>query len=336
MKKKSMSRRGVYLFAILLFLSWVALPLFWTGEAAAAPEKKTRLSMGAASTGTWIYMFCALVAEIWQRNIPEVDITVLATAGTTANFIPMDKGELDLAGASTSGDYYAMNGLYFTKQKLSNFCSILPANKAFHQAFTYIDAPYKGWKDLEGKKVNIGARASPTSINTEEIYKALGVKPRYIYSTPNEAIDMVKDRRVDAMIYGTGAPWSGLMDAATAQKIKFIAMTPEEQKKVYSAAPWMVPNTIPAKTYSFQNEDVPTIVTIQTINARPGLPDELVYKLCKVIWERWDEVVKASPASKWVKPADMLSMVSPLHPGAAKYYREVGVPIPENRVWKKK
>jgi hypothetical protein len=281
-------------------------------------------------------MFCALVAEIWQRNIPEIDITVLATAGTTANFIPMDKGELDLAGASTSGDYYAMNGLYFTKKKLSNFCSILPANKAFHQAFTYADAPFKTWKELEGKKVNIGARASPTSINTEEIYKALGLKPRFIYSTPTEAIDMVKDRRVDAMIYGTGAPWSGLMDAATAQKLKFLAMTPEEQKKVHSSCPWMVPNTIPAKTYSFQNEDVPTIVTIQTINARPGLPDDLVYRLCKVIWERWDEVVKASPASKWVKPADMLAMVSPLHPGAAKYYREVGVPIPDHKVWKKK
>jgi len=328
--------KGLFRFFHFFLISLlIGLPLFWPSNAAVAAEK-IRLSFGAASTGTWIYMFCALVGEIWQRNIPGLDITVLATAGTSANFIPMHKGELDLAGASSTGDYHALRGQLFTKEKLSNFCSLMPATKAFHQAFTYADSPIKGWKDLDGKKLAIGARASPTTINSEAICKSLGIKPKFVFSTPQEAIDMMKDRRVDAMMYGTGAPWSAILDVATAQKVKLLPMTPEEQKKAQEACPYMVPGILPAKTYSFQDEDIPTAVTFQTVNVRPGLPDDLVYKLTKVIWEHWDEVLKASIASKWVKPADMLHLIAPIHPGAAKYYREIGVQIPDHRVWKKK
>jgi len=327
-------KKGFCLFPVLLIALWAVSPLFFTGEAVAAPEE-IRLSLGGASTGTWIYMFCATLSETWKRYIPGLKITVLATAGTTANYLPMNRAELDLAGASTSGDWYAMHGLYFTKDKLFNFCSMMPATKGFNQAFTYVESPIKTWKELEGKRVHIGARASPTSVIQEEHCKVLGIKPKFVYSTPQEAIEMVKDRRVDAMIYGVGAPWGGLMDVAASVKVKLLSLTPEEQKKVHDAYPYQVPDTIPAKTYAFQNEDVHTTMGLQTINVRPGLPDDLVYKLVKVIWEHWDEVVKVVPAAKWVSPKEMVNMVAPIHPGAVKYYREVGIQIPDHLVWKK-
>jgi TRAP transporter TAXI family solute receptor len=207
-------RRTVSLLMMTFVLSAAVLT---TGTAGAADT--TRLSMGAASTGTWIYLFTALLAETWKKSVPGLDITVLATAGTTANYIPMDKGELDLAGASTSGDFYALNGMYFTKTKLSNFTVIMPATKGFNQAFTYADSPINTLKDLDGKRVCVGARGSPTSAIQEEMFKLLGIKPKLVFSTPAEAIEMMKDRRVDAMVYGVGAPWSGVMDVATTQKI---------------------------------------------------------------------------------------------------------------------
>ena len=333
--KKRRCRKVIGLSIILLLTLGTAFSLAWTGEATAAPQK-IRLAFGGATTGTWIYMFCALVAEIWQKHIPELDITVLATPGTTANYLPMCRGELDIAGAGSSGDWYAMNGLYFSKEKLHDFCSLLPATTSFTLAFTFADSSIKSWKDLEDKKVNVGARASPTSIRSEETCKALGIKPKYVFSTPQEAVEMVKDRRVDAMIYNVGNPWSGLMDIATTTKVRILAMTPAEQKKAHEGVPYQVPGIMPAKTYSFQDVDIPGAVSYQTVNVRPGLPDDLVYKLCKVIWEHWDEVVKASPAAKWVKPQDIANMVAPIHPGAAKYYKEAGVQIPDNKIWKKR
>ena len=330
---RTIARKGFWFSVSLLFLG---VSCFAPGinEASAASEK-IRLSMGGASTGTWIYMFCAAMTDHWKRYIPNMDVTLLATAGTTANYIPLSKGELDLAGASTAADYYATNGMYFTKNKISNFCSMMPATKSFYHAFTYADSPIKTWADLDGKKVHIGARASPTSINSEEICKALGIKPKFIYSTPAEATDMVKDRRVEAMIYGVGAPWSAILDIATNQKIRFIPMTREQQKKVYDYRPYLVPDLIPAKTYSFQQEDLPLVSGFQTVNVRPGLAEEIVYQLTKTAWSHWDEIVRALAAAKWVKPADISKMIAPIHPGAVKYYREIGVQIPEKWILKK-
>jgi TRAP transporter TAXI family solute receptor len=332
MKRKGF-RKGIWLVILFMFGLGMTITVISLGEAVAAPEK-VRLSMGGSNTGTWIYMFCAIMVDLWKRNIPDLDITLMATGGSTANYIPMDKGEMDLAGAATFGDYWAMNGMYFTKTKLVNFCSLIPASKAFSHAFTYVDSPIKTWKDMDGKRIHLGARASPTSIVNEEIFKILGVKPNYVYSTPTEAAGMVKDRRVDAMVYSVGAPWSVIMDIATDRPVKFIPMKPEEQKKIAEALLYQVADTIPAKTYSFQNEDYHTTMGLQNIIVKPGLSDELAYKLTKVACEHWDEVVKATSAAKWVNAKDIVHMIAPVHPGAAKYYKEIGIQIPDRLIKK--
>ncbi len=58
-------------------------------------------------------MFSATLGDIWTRYIPDFDITVIATPGTTANYVPIDKGEMDLGGTATFGDYWAIHGMYF-------------------------------------------------------------------------------------------------------------------------------------------------------------------------------------------------------------------------------
>ena len=73
---------------------------------------------------------------------------------------------------------------------------------------------------------------------------------------------------------------------------------------------------------------------LQNIIVRPGLSDELAYKLTKVAWEHWDEVVKATSAAKWVNAKDIVHMIAPVHPGAAKYYKEIGIQIPDRLIKK--
>jgi TRAP transporter TAXI family solute receptor len=280
-------------------------------------------------------MQCAVMVDVWKRNIPDLDITLMATPGSAANQVPIDKGELDIASSSIAADWWAMNGVHFIKTKLSNFCSFLPANIGYHHAFTYVDSPIRNWKELDGKRVHLGARASATSVSNEEMIDVLNAKPKYVFSSPAEAADMVKDRRVDALVYGVGAPYSMFIDIAKAIPIRFIPMAPEEQERIGKAFPYVFPAVIPSKTYSFQSEDWPTVVTYVNFIVRPGLSEELVYKLTKVAWEHWDEVGQAVPAAKSVSPKDMARMVAPIHPGAVKYYKEIGINIPDRLIWKK-
>jgi uncharacterized protein len=334
MRKRLIKKSLGVIFILLLGAGILGVTLGAT-EVRAAPEK-VRLSLGGSNTGTWIYMFSAIMIDTWKRYLPEVDITLLATGGTTANYIPMSKGDLDLAGAATFGDYWAMHGMYFAKNnKVTNFCSLIPASKAFSHFFTYTESPIKTLKDMDGKRIHLGARASPTSIASEEIFKTLGIKPTYVYSTPTEAVDMMKDKRIDGMAYGVGAPWSVILDIATDRPLRLIPMKPEEQKKVADTLPYLVPDTITAKTYSFQSEDYHTVMGLQHIIVKSSLSEDVAYKLTKTAWEHWDEVIKGTSAAKWVKAKDIVNMIAPVHPGAAKYYREIGIQIPDKLIWKK-
>ena len=105
------------------------------------------------------------------------------------------------------------------------------------------------------------------------------------------------------------------IDIAKAIPIKFIPMEPEEQERIGKAFPYVFPTVIPSKTYSFQSEDRPTVVTYVNFIVRPGLSEELVYKLTKVAWEHWSEVGQAVSAAKSVSPKDMVRMVAPFIPG---------------------
>ena len=330
MKRRSFSK-GILLGMALIFGLGIAVPTISGSVALAAPApEKVRLTLGGSNQGTWIYMFSAIMADLWKRNIPGLDITVMATGGSSANYAPLDKGEMDMGAGSTCACYWARNGMHFTKTKLTNFRTLIPAGKPFNHFFTYADSPIKTLKDMDGKKVHLGARSSPTSLAIEEDFKVLGIKPSYVYSSPAEAIDMVKDRRVDAMAYGVGAPWSAIMDIVTTQPIKFIPMTPADQKKVVDAIPYEVADVIPAGTYSFQKEDYHTTIQgVQNINVRQGLSPDLTYKMAKVAWENWDEVVKATAAAKWVTAKNIVNMIAPIDPGAAKYYKEIGIQIPD-------
>ena len=333
MKRKEMEK-GVLCLAALLLATWMMLPIIWTPEAIAAPEK-VQIKFGGSNTGTLVYMICGVLVDVWTKNIPDLGMTLMATPGSTANHLPIERGELDIGASATSADYWAMNGMHFTKTKVTNFCTLIPITMAYQQVITYADSPMKSWKDLDAKRVALGARASPASITSEEIFQGLKIKPKSILSSPTEAADMMKDKRADAFAYGVGAPYSLFMDIAAATPIKLVPMAPDEQEPVVKAVPHMFPVVMPAKTYSFQNEGYPTMAAYPSLIVRPSLSEEIVYKLTKVAWEHWDEVVKAAPAAKWVSPKDIVNMVAPIHPGGVKYYREIGINIPDRLIWKK-
>lgn len=318
------------IFSFLLI--WTIVPLWGVPKVVAA--EPVRLTMAGSNTTTWIYMFCAIMVDLWKRNIPNLDITLMASGGTAANYLPMERGELDLAGGTSYTDYWAINGMHITKNKMTNFCSFIPASKAISHALVHAESPVKTWKDMDGKKINLGAKASGGVIWHAELFNSLGIKPTYIYSTPGEAADMIKDKRIEGMVYSVGAPYSVFMDIAKDRPIRFVSLTQEEQKKFVAAQPFLIPFTMPAKTYSFQNEDFHTVAAYQTVMVKKGLSEELVYKLTKVTWEHWNEVIKATAAAKWVTPQDITNMYAPIHPGAAKYYKEIGIKIPDRLILK--
>ena len=119
--------------------------------------------------------------------------------------------------------------------------------------------------------------------------------------------------------------------AANADKFTILDVTPEEGKKMDGGRNLWVPYTIPAGTYPGQKKDVKTIAQPNFLAVNADVSEEHVYKLTKAIYENLPFLQAIHKATKAmdIKKA-MAGLPVPLHPGAAKYYKEVGLTIPDH------
>ena len=93
--------------------------------------------------------------------------------------------------------------------------------------------------------------------------------------------------------------------------------------------PEITASTIPAGTYRSLVQDYHTIGLYNFAVAHKVLADDLVYKIVKGVFDNRDELVKSQPLAKETIPANISrNTMLALHPGAIRYYREIGVPIP--------
>jgi TRAP transporter TAXI family solute receptor len=92
--------------------------------------------------------------------------------------------------------------------------------------------------------------------------------------------------------------------------------------------PYYAPADIPVDAYPgvANKEDVPTFGVKATICSSADVPDEIIYSITKEVFENLDELRKLHPALKVLTRENMLQGLSaPIHPGAKKYYQEVGL-----------
>ena len=314
---------GVVILAAMIFSVGCTSP-----EAPKAP-KKTPLAFGAAYPGSWYYGFAVSLSEIINREVPDVKMTVIATGGTLNSPPMMEKGDLQLAGGSNAGDYWAINGLEMFKEKYTKLRLIFPATVGIVHVFTLLP-DIKSMKDLAGKKVGVGPSGSPTSIMANAILQTLGIKAELVWSSLAEMIEMVKDGRVHAGIWLSGAPWSGVMELAALKPVTLLSFTPEEQKMIPEKLPYLSPGEIGKDVYAWVKQPLPNLHFYQTTNASLDVPADIIYKVTKAALSKWSDLVTAVPATGTVKAENIASVGIPIHPGAVKYYEEIGIKIPAN------
>jgi len=134
----------------------------------------------------------------------------------------------------------------------------------------------------------------------------------------------MKNRQLDVTLQSAGLGVSSLRDLAASQKIVVVPIPADVVKKIGDAA--YQPATIPANTYEGQDHDVPTAAIQNFLVTHTGVSADTVYKMVKAIFEHKDELVAAHSAAKGIdKDNAVKSLPAPLHPGAEKYFREIGV-----------
>jgi TRAP transporter TAXI family solute receptor len=146
------------------------------------------------------------------------------------------------------------------------------------------------------------------------------------YITFTDAADMLQNGSIDGAWIMSGAPASAVAQALTA-KCHLIGISDDLIAKLQAKYPWYAKYTIPAGTYPNQDQPVNTSAIKMVMFCRGDLNEDLVYKMTKAFWENIDQLGKSQKNLKGLKPADAVKDIAnvPLHPGAIKYYKEIGV-----------
>jgi len=290
-----------------------------------------RLRMGGGPLGTAIHSLCSAWAEVMNKHLGgQVEISVQVTPGTRQNPIMVRDGLLDLAGASSSGDLPAWKGEDLAKgTPCQNIRLMFAYSRTTYISFAPEKAGIKSFEDFAGKKVGLGSKGSPTSKTSEAFFKAAGIQARFFYMSPNEMIERLKDGLLDGSMYGVSHPWPPLVDLTSTTKVRFYTYKDQYIEEFRKKNPTYVVESLAANTYPNQPFAIKTVGSIMAINAAAAVPSDLVYLLVKTTWDRVEEIKKAAPYANALDFETTMKYITPLHPGALKFYQEKGLKIPE-------
>ena len=190
------------------------------------------------------------------------------------------------------------------------------------------DSGIKTLADLKGKRVSVGAAKSGTELNARAVFKAAGINytdlAKVEYLAFGESVELMKNRQLDATLQSAGLGVASIRDLATAVNIIIIPVPASVVAKVGDAA--YQPAVIPANTYTGQTTDVVTAAIPNFLVTHSGVSDELAYQMTKTMYENLDSLYAAHNSAKAIKRENAIKgMPIPLHPGAERYYKEVGL-----------
>jgi TRAP transporter TAXI family solute receptor len=276
------------------------------------------------------YPLGVAMSQIFGKAIPNAKVSVQATKASVENLnlLEAGRGEIAFTLGDSLSDAWKGNADAGFKTPLKKLRTVAGIYPNYIQIVASADSGIRTIQDLKGKRISVGAPKSGTELNARAVLKAAGLSysdfSKVEYLPFGESVELMKNRQLDVTLQSAGLGVSSLRDLATSQKIVVVAIPEDVVKKIGDAA--YQPAMIPAKTYEGQDQDVPAVAIQNFLVTREGVSDDAVYKMVKAVFENHDALVAAHSAAKAItKENAVKSLPVPLHPGAARYFKEIGV-----------
>jgi hypothetical protein len=306
----------------------VAAVAAWSG-ASWAQQKFFRIGTGGTA-GTY-YPVGGMIANAISSD--KISASAVASNGSVANVNAIVGGQAEsgFAQADVATWAYTGTGVYEGKGKVEELRAIANLYPESVHLVARKGLGVKSPADLKGKRVSLDEPGSGTLINARTILAAYGIaekdiKPEYL--KPNQAGEKLKDGSVDAFFFTGGYPAGAIAElAATGSGIELVPIAGAEADKLRATAKFFAPDEIPAGTY----KDIGAVKTL-AVGAQwvtsAKIDADLVYEVTKATWSDKTRAVLDAGHAKGKsirKETALLGLGIPLHPGAEKFYKEVGL-----------
>ena len=192
------------------------------------------------------------------------------------------------------------------------------------------DSGVKKIQDLSGKRYIAGGIGTSTERLTMLILKVHGLEGKVDLPKVDlkEGVDAVVNRKAVGFTTGSPFPTPMVMEITATTAVRLLEMGEKEFLKLAELDPTYSLTTIPGGTYKGVDYDVRTVASPVLTYTSADLSEEIAYKITKAFWENKKIIVEAHVIGKGLNIKGVRYGVAKVHPGALKYYREVGVEIP--------
>ncbi|MEM6619433.1 MAG: TAXI family TRAP transporter solute-binding subunit [Pseudomonadota bacterium] len=292
------------------------------------------ISIGTGGVTGVYYPTGGAICRLVNRDRKEHGIrcAVESTGGSVYNINTIKAGELEFGVAQSDWQHHAYNG---TSKFADNAFPDIRAVMSVHpEPFTLLvrgDSGITSFEELKGKRVNVGNPGSGQRATMEVVMSAFGMSMGdFALATEYKGSEMAKeicDGNIDAMIYTIGHPAAAIKEATTTCDVRLVSVTGAPIEKLVADNPFYRVATIPGGMYAGTDTETTTFGVGATFVTSASVPEEVVYVVAKAVMENLDDFRGLHPAFANLSADQMVNdgLSAPLHPGAAKAYKELGL-----------
>ena len=292
-------------------------------------EKKNYILATGGTSGTY-YPFGGAIANIWNTKIENMNVTAQATGASAENLRLISKGDAEFATVQNDVMDYAYRGSdMFAGQKLPNLASIGTLYPEVVQIAASKSSGITTVADLHGKRVSVGDAGSGVEFNAKQILEGYGITFDDISKNNlsfKESAEGLQNGTLDACFITAGVPNSALQELAFTAGLVLIPVNGAEADSICNKYSFYTKTIIPAGTYKGTDVDTEALAIKATLAVNANLDENTVYDMTKALFENLEELGTAHAKGKEVSAESAVTGISvPFHPGAAKYFKEIGV-----------
>ncbi|WP_366922169.1 TAXI family TRAP transporter solute-binding subunit [Metallumcola ferriviriculae] len=289
------------------------------------------ISIATGGTSGTYYPLGSAVATVVNEAKLDINATAESTGGSVENARLILQNAADFGFIESGIAKWAYNGEeMFEGNPVENIRGVIALYPNTMQTVVKVNSGIESYADLKGKRVAIGVQGGSTPLNMEFTLDQYGIslddiKPEYLGY--GEAMQLLKDNQLDAVLVDSGAPSSSIIDISTQHEVRILPIEADVVSKMKESYPFFADSyVIPAGTYKGIDQDIPTTGSKVMIAVSADVPDEVVYNVVKTMFESKEKIVNVHEAGKSIQLETALDTIAiPLHPGAEKYYKEQGL-----------
>jgi TRAP transporter TAXI family solute receptor len=296
----------------------------------AAAQQKTVVALGTATPGGGFPVYGAAYSSTLNEMDATLSVEPKNTKGSTENVPLLEAGKIDIGQVTGEVTYEAITGIGRARADLRII------NAMYSNSGMFIvrgDSPVRSIADLRGKAIAWGASGSGFVVLARYAFDGLGLnidkdfQPVYLEKAADGPA-MVLDGRV-AALWGGGVGWPGFVAVSQGSAgARFIAPSADEIKRIVAKHSFIKPITLPAGSYPGQDAPVATLGSWSWVLARPGLPDEVAYRLARALHKGRSALAARHAQGNESTLANTLAAAPRedlIHPGVLRCIREIGI-----------